>query len=282
MTRPSPITLAELRDRQDFDAAQARVQQALDAAVADDFELLRFMARYTSWNGYFGSAVAALAAKVGRTRGLFLDRDEPILQLADRSVFVASFFFDAARDEFDDRDTVHRDTHRCLAQAVLAGLIKHQGLVDPVAINAALADPPWLDRLQEGVAQGYGVRTPDTADAIFRAIGYHLGSEVLADQEFSLIDATLRTARPELTAWLAGQSVTIAGQEHGCYQWIRIHSGHGGGVEADHFNWAVKGLRRGFRFSDPAALPALKEQVLVGFDAFAKDHATFFGKVAGA
>jgi hypothetical protein len=85
--------------------------------------VLRFVGRYAAWNGLFGAGVAALAGKIGHSRRLFLERAEPISALADRSVPVASYFFDAARDEFDDRDTAHRDTHRCLAQALLKGII---------------------------------------------------------------------------------------------------------------------------------------------------------------
>ena len=42
--------------------------------------------------------------------------------LADRAAEVASDFFYAAIDEFDDRSTPWRDTHRTLAQATLKGV----------------------------------------------------------------------------------------------------------------------------------------------------------------
>src|SRR5688572_20616291 len=94
----------------------------MEGVAADPRRLCRFLARYASWNAVFGSGVSALSAKIGRSRSLFL---EPgfALPIADRSVLVASYFFDAARDEFDDRDTKHRDTHRCLAQATLWGCL---------------------------------------------------------------------------------------------------------------------------------------------------------------
>lgn len=276
---PTRIHRHDLEERFDFDASNGLVESALGRAMRSHTSLLRFMARYTSWNGYFGSGVAALAAKIGRSRGLFTDRSQPITALADRSVLVASFFFDAARDEFDDSDTEHRDTHRCLAQATLQGILQYSRMSDNDTINAALSDPAWLDGLQERVAIGYGAHSNDSLANIFRAIGYHLGSEVLADQEFSLIDQALENGDPELTAYLKATKIKIVRWEHVAYAWIDIHSGHGGGAEADHFEWAVKGLRRGFQFSDPAKHEELKEQVFLGFGDFARDHALFFDRV---
>jgi len=282
MATPTRISLTDLQDRHDFGASRAQVASAVAVALAEPEGLTRFMARWTSWNGMFGSAVAALAAKIGRSRGLFLDRHEPIQQFADRSVFVGSFFFDAARDEFDDRDTVHRDTHRCLAQATLAGLLRFQERTDTAAINALIADPPWLGDLRDGVARGYGAFSDDTSQNIFRAMGYHLGSEVLADEEFSMLDDALRTQAPELVAFLSETVIELVGRPHNAYQWIKVHSGHGGGVEADHFDWAVKGVRRGFQFSDPALHEDLKAAVFGGFADFARDHALFFERVGTA
>lgn len=276
---PTRIHLKDLQERHDFAASKALVEQALGRAMRSNKGLVRFFARYTSWNGFFGSGVAALAAKCGRSRKVFLDRTQDIEQLADRSVFVGSFFFDAARDEFDDRDTVHRDTHRCLAQATLSGLIEYSRLSDAAEINALLDDPIWLEALHERVAAGYGARSADTPAAIFRAMGYHLGSEVLADEEFSLIHTAMEQSNPELVTWLDAHEVEIAGQSHNAWYWVKIHSGHGGGVEADHFAWAVKGVRRGFQFSDPRLHPELKKQVFLGFADFARDHEEFFSNV---
>lgn len=276
------ITRKELESLVSFSQQEALVVNALNTAFADPIGRVRFLGRYTSWNGFFGSGVATLAGKIGRSRGLFLDPAQPVHALADRAVFVASFFFDAARDEFDDRDTVHRDTHRCLAQSTLKGLIDFEmergadELQSAPKINALLDDPDWLTALNARVARGYGSRTSDDLPSIFHAIGYHLGSELLADREFSLIDETLRSSSPELTAYLQSTQVDVAGQSHLAYQWIGIHSGHGGGAEADHFDWATQGVKLAFRFVPAAQHIALKTQLHAGFRAFAQDHREFF------
>jgi hypothetical protein len=280
----SDLSLNELRALCDFGEHETIVTRALEEALGNPAARVRFLGRYAHWNGYFGSGVASLAGKIGRGRGLFLDPDEPVTAFADRSVFVASFFFDAARDEFDDRDTVHRDTHRCLAQAMLMGVARHESaglpaLADPAALNKLLTVPRWLAHLSLKVASGYGVGTPDDLAGAFHAIGYHLGSELLADREFSLMDQTLRALAPELVESLRTKQVSIAGQEHFGYQWLSIHSGHGGGVEADHFEWAAQGVRLAYRFARPDTHDSMRGQLHAGFRDFAADHLEFFTNV---
>jgi len=279
------INVEQLRRLRDFGAADALVARALEAASQSPESLLRFLGRYASWNGFFGSGVAALAAKIGRSRSLFIDPNEPIEQLADRSVLVASFFFDAARDEFDDRDTAHRDTHRCLAQALLKGTLSYfaqrdAALKDVQHVNALLSPPLWLRALSVRVAQSYGAGSLDDATLVFRAMGYHLGSEVLADREFSLIDEALRTHHAELSEYLRSAKVDIAGQEHVAYQWVAIHSGHGAAVEADHFEWATRGARLALSYLPTHDVAGLSHQLHLGFLDFARDHQEFFENVS--
>lgn len=279
------VTEAELKGLCDFAAQEQLVRDALAAALGDPIGRVRFLGRYTSWNGFFGSGVATLAGKIGRSRRLFLDPAQAIVALADRSVFVGSFFFDAARDEFDDRDTVHRDTHRCLAQSTLKGMIDYETaqpgarLGDVSAINTLLDEPEWLDELNSRVALGYGANSADDLQEVFGSIGYHLGSELLADREFSIIDETLRAKAPQLVEHLKTTRVNIAGQEHLGYQWVAIHSGHGGGAEADHFEWATQGVRLAFRYSPPKQHEQLRAALHRGFTDFARDHREFFQRV---
>lgn len=284
----SQVTIDELKALIDFQAQEHLVRDTLAQALADPIGRVRFLGRYASWNGYFGSGVATLSGKIGRCRGLFLDPKQPIAALADRSVYVGSFFFDAARDEFDDRDTVHRDTHRCLAQSTLKGLIDFEAergraeLRDVDTLNALLEPPLWLRALNDRVAIGYGAGSADDLPTVFTCIGYHLGSELLADQEFSIIDETLRKQAPDLVEHLRAHTVNIAGQDHLAYQWIAIHSGHGGGAEADHFEWATQGARLAFRFVPENHHAVLRQQMHHGFLNFARDHSEFFHHVNDA
>ena len=278
------ITEASLRELADFDAAKRQVEDALVQADKEGpLGLLRFFARYTSWNGFFGSGVASLAGKIGRSRAVFVDPTAAVTLLGDRSVFVASFFFDAARDEFDDRDTVHRDTHRCLAQATLSGILQFANkkgyAADTGEINKFLREPKWLHSLNRKVAEGYGNGSDDTRESIMAAIGYHLGSEILADREFSLIDEYMRREQKALAAFMKKAKIKIADQDHIAYQWLQIHSGHGGAAEADHFDWATQGAKLAFGFTPKKHHAAMRLSLDQGFQAFAKHHQTFFTKV---
>lgn len=276
------IELRELTARYDFEKGQARVKDAIARAAEDRAELFVLLARYGSWNATFGAGVSALAAKIVRSQA-FVDPGERLRVVSDRSVLVASYFFDAARDEFDDRGTVHRDTHRCLCQAFLKGMFwyfEDRGL-DAAALAPRLVEPPWLASLRTRVAIGYGGGSPDDAPSVFRAMGYHLGSELLADAEFSVIDAALRSQVPELVTHLEKKEIEIGGERHNAYLWIRAHSGHGGGAEADHFDWAMRGVKAAFGYVDPASTSALRAELLGGFEEFARQHDEFFEKAIG-
>ncbi len=282
------VTLDDLRKQLDFSASASIVREVLERECTQPQRLLRFIGRYTAWNGLFGSGVAGLASKIGRSRDLFVDSQSALSATADRSVFVASFFFDAARDEFDDSKTPHRDSHRCLAQATLLGVLgylreneqgENDGLASDAEVDALLRVPMWLKMLMHRVHQGYGGNSPDDLACIARGMGYHLGSEILADQEFSLIDSQWRKSYPSLVGYLEGKKIKIADQEHNAYAWLRIHSGYGDGAEADHFNWAVKGVRKAFEYTPKELHGDIKHQVLRGFRDFAADHAEFFAEV---
>jgi hypothetical protein len=277
------IELGDLLARYDFEAGKARVSRVIARAASDPADLFVLLSHYGSWNAMFGAGVAALAAKIVRSQA-FVDPKERVPVIGDRSVLVASYFFDAARDEFDDRATAQRDTHRCLCQAFLKGVFwyfEDRGM-DTKAVATRAAEPDWLVSLKERVALGYGGGTPDDAASVFRAMGYHLGSELLADAEFSVIDESLKESVPALVTHLEKRQIEIAGEKHNAYLWVRAHSGHGGGAEADHFDWAMRGVNTALCYLDPALHASVREALLAGFDGFARDHDEFFNRSSGA
>lgn len=263
-----------LRSLVDFGAVEQRVRERLQQ-LDDDAALLRFFVRYASWNGAFAGGVAALTSLVSRQRDLFREPGYPHAA-SDRANYIASFFFDAARDEYDDHINPERDSHRCMAQASLLAMREHLGL------PAALLDepePPALQALNDGVLDGYTgarARAPGSAAQVFAAIGYHLGSELLADREFSLLDEHLRGRRAALFEHLKRATVPLAGTTHRCYAWVGVHSGHGGGVEADHFDHACAGARLALRYLTTGDPEGARAALAAGFRAFDADHATFF------
>ena len=96
------ITREDLDDALRAHAGEAALQKALDTAATGE-RLFQMLGRYVQFNSAFGPGVANLAGEIGARPGLFQDRDEPVLFAADRAAHVASDFFYAAVDEFDDR-----------------------------------------------------------------------------------------------------------------------------------------------------------------------------------
>ena len=164
--------------------------------------------------------------------------------LADRASEVAADFFYAAVDEFDDRATPWRDTHRTLAQATIKGLGLHFGFALE-ALDGVISINDETKGAMARVFDGYGVGARLEERALFEGMGFHVGSEILADREFVIIDEVLRRtpARASGRA-LEGTQVEILGARHNAYYWIRIHTG----VEAEHFDAALKGVNRALGF----------------------------------
>src|SRR5262249_24578311 len=102
------------------------LKAAFEGAGRPD-RLLTVLGRYVQFNSAFGPGLANLAGEIAARQGLFVDAEEKVRLLSDRAAEVASDFFYAAVDEFDDRATPWRDAHRTLAQATIKGLGLHFG-----------------------------------------------------------------------------------------------------------------------------------------------------------
>jgi hypothetical protein len=262
--------------RQDLEPVLAahRGTEALRQAVegaASPGALLSVVGRYVQFNSAFGPGLANLAGEIAARQGLFRDRDEPLRLVADRAAEVASDFFYAAVDEFDDRLTPWRDTHRTLAQATLKAMGAYFGYT-PQQLNDVIRINPTTEASVARVFTGYGIGAALDEARLFHAMGFHTGSEVLADAEFNVLDQGLRKGRREMVEALQKTRVAVAGQEHDAYYWVRIHTS----VEADHFDAALKGVNNAARFyagaEDPAAV---KGWVLAGFREFADVQGAF-------
>jgi hypothetical protein len=259
----------------DFGSVEQRVRKRL-SLLGSGADVLRFFVDYASWNGCFANGVSALTALVGNSRDLFQEPGFP-RAVADRSNFVAGFFFDAARDEYDDHINPLRDSHRCMAQASLICMKDFFGL-GPDALDGA--EPSELGAVNAGVMAGYTGQTCVDLGRLaqaFSAMGFHLGSELLADREFSLIDEYLRAQRGDLVQHLMRSKVKLAGAEHRCYAWVGVHSGHGGGVEADHFEHAAQGAHHALNYIPSGSTGLAMDALVAGFRAFDRNHDRFFG-----
>lgn len=239
--------------------------------IRDGTELLRVLGAYIYFNASFGGGVANLAGEIAVRQDLFRDAEEPVSMLADRSVEVAADIFAAAIDEFGDRSIAQRGTHRSLAQATLKAAGQFCGF-GPASLDAVIRPTAALQSTIERVREGYGVNRSLDAEELFQGIGFHLGSEVLADEEFRMLDAYLREQQKVLVAHLEGSEVVVGGMRCPAYLWIQIHT-H---VEADHFEFAVQGANRALgHYVGPKGPAAARDWILAGFREFAAVQTTF-------
>jgi hypothetical protein len=256
---------------------QAALRDALLAA-AEPATLLSVMARYVQFNSAFGAGVANLAGEIAARPGLFRDPGEEVRLLADRAADVASHFFYAAIDEFDDRLTPWRDTHRTLAQATVKGMGAFFGYT-PSQLDGLLRSDGATEAALARVWEGYGVAARLDEPRLFSAMGFHAGSEVMADGEFNAIDAALRERHPAMVQFLEGAKVDLLGERHDAYYWIRIHTS----VEADHFDSALRGVNAALRFyAGDAAAAQVKAWVRDGFGRFAELQKAFMTGLLGS
>jgi hypothetical protein len=245
--------------------------QALDGIKAND-GLMRVLARYIQFNSIFGAGVANLAGEIAVRQDLFRDPDEPLGIIADRSVEVGSKVFFAAIDEFGDRAAPLKDTHRALAQATLKGAGQFFGY-DSSALNSIVSINRATLAAMSKVRKGYAVGQSVNEQSLFRALGFHMGSEVLADEEFRLLDGFLRKQYPALVGFLERINVSRDGVQHAAYYyWVRIHTT----VEADHFAAAVTAVNEALRYYAGQESPHnIKGWILEGFAEFASVQTEF-------
>lgn len=247
------------------------LRAAFEAAAGDPKALLNTLARYIQFNSAFGPGLANLAGEIAARQGLFRDRSEVVRLLADRAADVASDFFHAAVDEFDDRATPWRDTHRTLAQACLKGMGGYFGFTLE-QLDALLALNEATLRAMEQVSEGYGLGAALEDKRLFEGMGFHAGSEVLADQEFTIIDEVLKAKLPEMVQALKGMRVEQGQEKHNAYYWIFIHTS----VEADHFDAALAGVNKALAFyAGEDEQGRVKSWILDGFARFARVQGDF-------
>ncbi|MBI1970806.1 hypothetical protein HYS47_03595 [Candidatus Woesearchaeota archaeon] len=236
-------------------------QKALNNATPET--IVPIIIKYVHFNRLFGAGVASLAGRVGAQDDLFRANANHG-GWNDRSMEVASHIFAAAIDEFGDRELATHPTHRTMAQAVIKGSTEYShypfdDVQDDLRHIRAKFDAQ--------VTNGYGIYSrQDDEQGLFRSIGFHVGSELLADSEFRALDNTLRRDYPCLVNHLENTKVTISGCEVPAYYWIKIHTS----VEADHFVHAVQAANVALCwYSGKQEKREVKQQILEGVKSFA-------------
>jgi hypothetical protein len=241
------------------------------ARMSSPEEVLRVLSRYIYFNSFFGSGVASLAGEIGARQDIFRDPAEEVETISDRSIEVAAEIFYAAIDEFGNPLTLKQSTHRTLAQATLKATGQFYNY-DTAALNCAAQPNNSTLAATERVRTGYGVGLNMDERKLLKAIGFHIGSEVLADAEFNILDAVLRAEYADLVEHLRKSKVFINGTENMAYRWIQIHTS----VEADHFSAAMVGANLALRYyAGSGGRGWAKQWLIEGFREFAAMQTDF-------
>jgi hypothetical protein len=257
------------------------VESCCKVAMRDPRALYIFMQRYVHFNGYAGSLVARLASSIGLSRDLFNNPDCNTIDEADRGMDIAAKVIAATIDEHADQGAKYVP-HRTLAQATLKAVGNYAGLTETERNEIAVV-PDWMKQVLTDTVNGYqGV--PGDAPALIRAMGFHAASEVLADQEYSLIDKVVRydNRGKGFDAYLRSNEgkVKIDNHQFSAWYWIVIHGKHGGsGVEAEHFECALEAIDLAAKYS-PESAHKIREYALAGFNDFAAIQQKLFAAIA--
>ena len=102
--------------------------------------------------------------------------------------------------------------------------------------------------------------TPGAA-AIFAALGFHVGLEFFANEEFNLVDGFLNAAYPQLV-----ETMKSGETESNPYLWLSLHTV----VEIGHYRAGLEAVREALElYCDQTTAPVMADHLLGGLEAFA-------------
>jgi len=191
----------------------------------------------------------------------------------DRSSEIATEIYFAAEDEYADRQFKLRVTHRQLAQELLKAIldyfkIDHSNFPKLFPLNKK------TNEAIKKVREGYCLNRENTEDNLFNGLGFHIGSELLADQEFNLIDQFLRDNDSDLVKFLENKKTKF--DDIKSYRWISLHTV----VELEHLDHAFVAAERAIKYyKGKKSVEEVHRLIIEGFLNFAKLQKDFFGNI---
>ncbi len=247
------------------------LREALESTREEQYGLLKILLRYAHFNFPFAGSMASLAGTIACRRGIFRDSDEKIPFLTDCSLEIAASIFFAAIDEFGGPIISPRHTHHLLARQTIAAIAEHSGYKPA---NDNMLNQNTIHAANQ-VSSGYRVNEDFDTPRLFEAIGFHIGSEILAAKEFQIIDSYLREKEPQIVLFL--QERRFDEGRVTAYHWISAHLD----AEPKHLEQAIEGANLGLRYYvGKESKETLRNSILKGFHAFASLQTCFMQTLA--
>ena len=233
-------------------------------------QLMIFFTQYVAFNSVFAGGAARLVSDITLQQDVFME-SETLGVPRDCRIEIANSVFSAVIDDFHDRE--HLCSHRLMAEQLLWSMGE---LLDMPAHSFSAA--PFIAPITAEIVRGYGVRIGSaTAQDIFYSLGFHIGSEYLADEEFNRIDGMIGEKFPDLKRRLQEEK-KIAGRRYIPYRWIEIHKV----VEEHHCDAALDAANAALNNARvPWSLCESKTMTLEGFRGFSELQNSFMDEVCG-
>jgi hypothetical protein len=270
-----PLSIAPLRGRiQDsLEASGCRENlQRVLGKITSSSDLIRFVHRYTVFNGDFAGGVANLAGAFHVQQELFREPSEPLSPCADRSAEIASYVFFAAEDEYAVRGGGPRWTHRRLGQRLLKHTLEYFDVSPEQFRREFRLTTESLEALR-AVKTGYRVNAAHTEAELFDSLGFHIGAELLAHVEFNAIHGHLCAHSPDYVEHLRRIEI---GHGLNAYHWVDLHTS----VEGEHFDAAIVAAEKVLEYyAGDRGRDWVARTIVEGFGAFASLQIRFFGAV---
>lgn len=251
-----------------IDAApnRRRMQRQLDS-IASKTALVRFLHRFVLFNDALAARVPFVAGLIHLTPNVFVDPAECVEFCRQANGRVAAYVAEAASDEYH-LDAERSSVHQHLSQKFLNGALGFCR-IDRTTFDRNHAPPPVLTRiLHEARTKFLAERS---APAIFQALGFHVGLEFFAHQEFNLVDGWLRSRFPAIVAALEQEQPDGAN-----YTWLALHTI----VEIGHYRAGLEALKAALQFyRDPEQRPAMASLIKEGFNAFVDLQSRYYDAI---
>jgi hypothetical protein len=242
---------------------KARLQQRLDS-IQSDAALICFLHRFVLFNDALAARVPFLAGLIHLTPDLFVasDVEEAFCQQCNGR--IAAFVAQAAADEYQMTDEQNL-VHQYLSQQFFLGVLEHFGRGGRLFDRGSPVPNRLRALLAEAREKYFAQRGPDQ---LFAALGFHVGLEVFAHQEFNLVDAWLKQRHPALVAHLRRD-----GRSGSAYRWLAIHTV----VEITHYRAGLEALKLALdTYYRPDDRPRMTKRIQEGLSSFIDLQGRFY------